>query len=73
MLLAGLQEVSHEDVATGRGALSLRSLVQATSAFLSIQLPGLGVRDIRIATAEANRMLVTKTLPHDVASLVFGP
>ncbi len=29
MLLAGLQDVGHEDVATGRGAFSLRSLNEA--------------------------------------------
>ena len=29
MLVAGLQEVGHEDVATGRGGFSLRSLVRA--------------------------------------------
>ena len=33
MLLAGLQEVGHEDVATGGGALSLRSLEEPFQPF----------------------------------------
>ena len=34
MLLAGLQEVGHEDVATGRGVFSLCSLKQSLQLFM---------------------------------------
>ena len=51
MLLAGLQDVGHEDVATGRGGFSLRSLKQGPSASYSIELQRLEAQDISIATA----------------------
>ena len=46
MLVAGLHDVGHEDVAAGRGAFSLRSLNKALQLFISIQLQRLEAQDI---------------------------
>ena len=54
MLVAGQQDVGHEDVATGSGALSLRSLRQAVSAFCVIQLQRLEAQDISIVSTGKN-------------------
>ncbi len=87
MLLAGLQDVGHEDVATGCGDFSLRSLNEPFQLFSVIQLRLLGARVISKYSAgeepslrvfvfclsQAYRMWVMKTLPQDVANLVFVP
>ena len=51
MLLAGLQDVGHEDVTTGCGVFSLRSFIKATSALFVIRLRLLAPRDISVAAA----------------------
>ena len=87
MLLAGLQEVGHEDVATGRGVFSLRSLKEPFQLFINPASAPSSSRHkcshcgreghlpacLLLCLSEANRMLVTKALPHDVAILVFVP
>ena len=85
MLFAGLQDVGHEDVATRCGVLSLRSLIEALQHYgnpASAPSPS-SHKDrhygrstlpacLSLMLVEANRMLVTKTLPHDVATLAFA-
>ena len=55
MVLGDSQEVGHEDVATGRGGFSLRSLVQGPSALYEVRLQGLAARVISVAATGEKR------------------